>query len=419
MIKKITTVYIFCFFICLLNISNSFEIPKFSNQKWISINGKNYSVGLHIDNNNLKYAILDQQGNFPLNLSMHELNKLAWAYEASNAVYLKENNTRDLELLRDSMKQVRQLHHTIDYFEKVQEELIKIGVVVTSAQLTGGTVVLKKMSNIAKDALIDMIVKTPAIAARGTALVVLNTNINRLNKLIDWIQEKSTKNKGLSSSNSYTFEEIVEYYNFAVLIDSYLVPSAQLLIDTQSDASLVGQTKRLIGVAVKETIDANTVGQLHRVVQGAIYSYDAISAITAAYPDFKDYIDETKKREQKWKNSRTSINDYRQSKTYLTAEFYKHFRSKPKATEVAEANDNSLSTTSQRIKIDTKSGCSTEFKLEHHKNGNIYKKYCINEDNKLSGPYEQYFRNGNPHYKYNYRLVQQANGNWIHHKDCL
>lgn len=288
------------------SLSNQLTVPqRLVDPTWISLDSEPYKVGLLFSNQSYQYVISNSQGAVPTSLSAQSLNKLAWAYEASNASYMNLDNTEDLLKLRENMQDVIGKNIEIEFWVSVQDEFVELGVVGVSVYFTGGSVVLKKMTQVAKDELVEAIITSPKDSARSWARTNMLSNINRLDKLAGWLSSKNRQGRGVSSNNSLTFDEISKHYAMAVLVDTHLIPSAEFLVATQPDPSLASQIKRLLGVAGKEAIDSNSYGQLNKLVTAAIKTYDLVGAITSVYPPFKDYLNGIETAEKRWKVAAT------------------------------------------------------------------------------------------------------------------
>lgn len=316
-------------FLFMINIPlfGTSEDIAISNSIWIELDGKPYKVGWEKGSNAEVYVILDQNGGLVSNLSVDQKKKLAWAHEASQAIYVKadELSLQDLKTLEEMMQIVFNMHLEIEFWSKVQEELIKLGVIGTSVYFTGGSVVVNKISKIAKDELIDSLVQSPEIGAKNWGRIVMLTNLKRLYQLTDWVEYKINSNLGKSFKNPYTFDELYENYQRALMIDIYMKPSKDLIIKTQTygkDSSFWDHLKHLSWTAFKETVETNTQGDWKLVAKTAIYTGDLMGAIIAGFPAFDTYLDKVKENENKWITSRTGYLNYTDSKIYKTANFY-------------------------------------------------------------------------------------------------
>jgi hypothetical protein len=291
-----------CGLYIILSLTYAGAVPsRLSNPLWFQHNGTVYQIGIHFNNesNTLEYPILDASGN-PAVLPDADLQGLAWAYEMAQSVYLQPDKLAELNTLHQSLQTVQRTHYTISALAKLQDKLVQAGVAATAAYFGDAPTAFKVLSDAAIGELTDAILNSPKLAAREWGRAMVDSGLDRLDKVIRFVENRDQSGVGESAAKALDVAEVQARYKDAVMVDTFLMPAAELTISLQRKGDFKSQVKDLADV-LTESVAGTAKGT--EVVKALLAAREFSKALAESVPAFKDCMDEVQARRTHWANS--------------------------------------------------------------------------------------------------------------------
>lgn len=152
------------------------------------------------------------------------------------------------------------------------------------------------------DELSNLIINNPNKMMEAWSIASIKFGIKLARDHIQWLEKLHTTDSGARAS-APTPEEFARAYDRAVLIDSYLLPAVELLIQLRPNDSTLAQARRLLGVASTTTLSGFSKAK-PQTLKKLIAAGELISALKFSSPIFHEYVSKVNSNFAKWQITR-------------------------------------------------------------------------------------------------------------------
>lgn len=299
----------------LVGVCSAFAPPIFSsgairlaNPLWIDLDGAPYQVGTLLEGSTLYHGITDRSG-APAVLSEEDQRELVTLYEMASVSWLRGHNLEELRTWQRAMRDFVMQGALIRFFDKVQQELVGLGVVATAAYFTGGSVVLNSLSQAALDELTQAVVNAPRSAAIGWSATVLAASQRHFAELVAGVERHVEESRGESAQTPLDGRVIFDLYQRALWVDIYTMPSAQLIRDLQPQPDWASQLRRSANTAVDSAAGAFFSPAEAKYVTHLVRTGRFLAAMKEGVPELAAYDERVERKRRLWEESRTGTGE--------------------------------------------------------------------------------------------------------------